>query len=238
MLALRELFDLGDHFEIITFGEKDLPDLGIPVKVRHAGILDANELANLYRQCAVGLVLSGTNYSLVPNEMMACGLPVVDIDAEHTRVSYQPGTAVLAKAQPTEMASALSRLLNDGSFWESTARAGLTATEQLNWDNSNKLVEAFIRESLPSAPSTSLNAQTSAPLVTVVIPVYNGGKMLKAVVESCLAQDLDHAFEVLLIDSASSDGCLEQLPQDERLRLHRIRKEDFGHGRTRNLGWS
>ena len=236
VLALRELFDLGEHFEIITFGEKDLPDLGIPVKVRHAGILDANELANLYRQCAVGLVLSGTNYSLVPNEMMACGLPVVDIDAEHTRVSYQPGTAVLAKPQPTEMASALSRLLNDGSFWESTARAGLTATEQLNWDNSNKLVEAFIRESLPSAPSTSPNAQTSAPLVTVVIPVYNGGKMLKAVVESCLAQDLDHAFEVLLIDSTSSDGCLEHLPQDERLRLHRIRKEDFGHGRTRNLG--
>ena len=59
-----------------------------------------NALANLYRQCTVGFVLSGTNYSLVPNEMMACGLPVVDIDAEHTRVSYQPETAVLAEATP------------------------------------------------------------------------------------------------------------------------------------------
>ena len=39
-----------------------------------------------------------------------------------------------------------------------------------------------------------------------------------------------------MIDSASSDGCLEGLPEDERLHLHRIRKEDFGHGRTRNLG--
>ena len=60
--------------------------------------------------------------------------------------------------------------------------------------------------------------------------------MLKAVVESCLEQDLDHEFEVLLIDSASSDGCLDELPLDDRLRVHRIRKEDFGHGRTRNLG--
>ena len=79
---------------------KILPDLGIPVKVRHAGILDAEALATLYRKCTIGFVLSGTNYSLVPNEMMACGLPVVDIDAEHTRLSYEPETAVLAEPTP------------------------------------------------------------------------------------------------------------------------------------------
>ena len=236
LLALRALFDLGDYFEIITFGEDDLPDLGIPVKVRHAGILDAKALAHLYRQCTVGFVLSGTNYSLVPNEMMACGLPVVDIDAEHTRVSYQPNTAVLAEATPVGLASALSRLLNDASFRQITSRAGLNATEQLTWDGSNKLIENFLQESLPSEPSTPDPGQPTMPLVTVVIPVYNGGMMLKAVVESCLSQDLDHAFEVMLIDSASTDGSLEALPQDERLRIHRIRKEDFGHGRTRNLG--
>ncbi len=236
LLALRALFDLGDNFEIITFGEKDLPDLGIPVKVKHAGILDAKELANLYRQCTVGFVLSGTNYSLVPNEMMACGLPVVDIDAEHTRLSYQEGTAVLAEPTPTELAKALDRLLNDASFRQSTTNRGIAATEHLNWDTSNKLVESFIQESLPSALAPSQPAKPSPPLVTVVIPVYNGGTMLKTVVESCLAQDLNEKFEVLLIDSASSDGCLDHLPQDERLRLHKIRKEDFGHGRTRNLG--
>ena len=236
LLALRELFDLGDHFEIITFGEKDLPDLGIPVKVRHAGILDADDLAKLYRQCTVGLVLSGTNYSLVPNEMMACGLPVVDIDAEHTRVSYQPNTAVLAEGTPAGLASALSRMLNNVSFRENCARAGLAATAQLNWDGSNKLIETFIQESLPARPVQPQPVKPSIPLVTVVIPVYNGGTMLKTVVEACLAQDLNEEFELLLIDSASSDGCLKALPQDERLRIHRIQKEDFGHGRTRNLG--
>ena len=167
---------------------------------------------------------------------MACGLPVVDIDSEHTRISYQPNTAVLAEATPVGLASALSRLLNDALFRQITSQAGLSATELLTWDRSNKLIETFIQESLPSAPATPQPDQPTTPLVTVVIPVYNGGSMLKAVVESCLEQDLDHAFEVLVIDSASSDGCLNALPQDERLRLHRIRKEDFGHGRTRNLG--
>ena len=236
LLALRNLFDLGDNFEIITFGEKDLPDLGIPVKVRHAGILDADALAHLYRQCTIGFVLSGTNYSLVPNEMMACGLPVVDIDAEHTRLSYQPETAVLAEATPAGLASALSRLLNDSAFRERVAHAGLAATEHLQWDASNQLVEAFIQDELPATPAAAHGSQPSNPLVTVVIPVYNGGKLLTTVVESCLEQDLDQEFEVLIIDSGSSDGCLDGLPQDGRLRIERIRKEDFGHGRTRNLG--
>ena len=36
-------------------------------------------LARLYNEATVGLVISLTNYSLMPKEMMACGLPVVDV---------------------------------------------------------------------------------------------------------------------------------------------------------------
>ena len=60
--------------------------------------------------------------------------------------------------------------------------------------------------------------------------------MLTTVVEACLEQNLNDEFEVLLIDSSSNDGFIEKLPQDKRIRLHKISKEDFGHGRTRNLG--
>ena len=176
------------------------------------------------------------NYSLVPNEMMACGLPVVDIDAEHTRLSYEAETAVLAKATPVGLASALSRLLNDNLFRENRAKSGLEKTKNLQWDNSNKIIEKFIQESLKFAPNSSQPTGPSKPLVTIVIPVYNGGAMLKTVVESCLQQNLNQEFEVLLIDSSSNDGFIEKLPQDKRIRLHKINKEDFGHGRTRNLG--
>ena len=236
LLALRALFDLGDTFEVITFGEENLPDLGIPVKVRHAGILDSYALAKLYRDCTIGFVLSGTNYSLVPNEMMACGLPVVDIDADHTRLSYEPNTAVLAAPTPKDLAKALSRLLNDEPFRERSKNAGLVASQRLHWDASNQLIETFIQDSLPSTRIQSQPGKPLAPLVTVVIPIYNGGRVLKTVVEACLAQDLDEEFELLLIDSESSDGCLDELPKDDRIRLHKIRKEEFGHGRTRNLG--
>ena len=145
VLALRRLFDLGESFEIITFGEKELPDLGIPAKTTHAGLLDAAALAALYQEATAGLVLSGTNYSLVPNEMMACGLPVVDIDAEHTRLSYVDGTAVLAEATPDGLAAALQTLLNDAEVRQQRTRSGLTATKDLTWDQSNQRVESLVQ---------------------------------------------------------------------------------------------
>jgi O-antigen biosynthesis protein len=240
LLALRALFDLGDSFEIVTFGEDDLPDLGIPVKITHAGILNAESLSKLYQTCAVGLVLSGTNYSLVPNEMMACGLPVVDIDATHTRLSYTPNTAVLAQPNPEALASSLSQLLNDDALREQVTTAGLIATKNLTWDRSNTIVEKFVRDQFEASSSQNhhQNSFHSTPLVTIVIPVYNGGDLLGRVVETCLQQDLDAEFEILIIDSSSTDGCIDDLPKDDRIRIHRISKGEFGHGRTRNLGVS
>ena len=240
LLALRALFDLGDSFEIVTFGEDDLPDLGIPVKITHAGILNAESLSKLYQTCTVGLVLSGTNYSLVPNEMMACGLPVVDIDATHTRLSYTPNTAVLAQPNPKELAAALSQLLNDDALREQVTTAGLVATKNLTWDQSNSIVENFIRNQFEAAAAANhhQNGVHTNPIVTIVIPVYNGGDLLSGVVETCLQQDLDAEFEILIIDSSSTDGCIDDLPEDDRIRIHRIAKGEFGHGRTRNLGVS
>ena len=240
LLALRALFDMGDSFEIVTFGENHLPDLGIPVKVTHAGVLEAEALAQIYQTSKAGLVLSGTNYSLVPNEMMACGLPVVDIDAIHTRLSYTPNTAVLAQPNPEALAGALSQLLNDDALYERVTSTGLTATKNLTWDQSNTIVENFIRTQFESALTTNHDQDLlqSNPIVTIVIPVYNGGGLLSRVVETCLQQDLDAEFEILIVDSSSTDGCLDHLPEDDRIRIHRISKGEFGHGRTRNLGVS
>ena len=47
-----------------------------------------NALADLYRRATVGVVFSATNYSLIPHEMMACGLPVVELDGESTRADF------------------------------------------------------------------------------------------------------------------------------------------------------
>lgn len=75
------------------------------------------------------------------------------------------------------------------------------------------------------------------PLVSIVIPVKNGLPEFARVVDALKTQKLQQPFEVIIIDSGSSDGSLETVPAgDPRFRLVRIQSSHFGHGRTRNFG--
>ena len=71
------------------------------------------ELAELYRGATVGLSVSLTNYSLVPQEMLACGLPVVEMDLPPVRAAYPTGGPGirLSAPDPGRIADALSEVL-------------------------------------------------------------------------------------------------------------------------------
>jgi glycosyltransferase involved in cell wall biosynthesis len=58
------------------------------------------------------------------------------------------------------------------------------------------------------------------PRVTVLLAAYNGGGYLREAVESVLAQTYED-FELLLVDDASTDGALDALPPDARIRVLR-----------------
>lgn len=76
------------------------------------------------------------------------------------------------------------------------------------------------------------------PKATVVLLVYNGEEYLEACVEAVESQIVPFDFEVLAIDSGSTDRSLDILRAHPRVRLHQIPNSEFGHGRTRNLGAS
>jgi len=74
---------------------------------------------------------------------------------------------------------------------------------------------------------------------TIFIPTYNGEPYLAEIIEQIFAQDVDFEFELLIIDSGSTDRTLEIIHSYEgahkNLRLVEIPNEEFGHGKTRNL---
>lgn len=77
----------------------------------------------------------------------------------------------------------------------------------------------------------------SAPLVSVIIPVKNGMPLFAQVLQAVAKQKLSCEFEVIAIDSGSTDGSIEAVKKmDARFRLLEIAPSEFGHGRTRNYG--
>ena len=76
--------------------------------------------------------------------------------------------------------------------------------------------------------------------VSVIIPTKNPGPLFHSVIQAVLSQQVDFDYEVLVVDSGSTDGTSEYLARlaDPRVRVHHIAPTQYGHGRTRNLGIS
>ncbi|MEO8195868.1 MAG: glycoside hydrolase family 99-like domain-containing protein [Thermoanaerobaculia bacterium] len=71
--------------------------------------------------------------------------------------------------------------------------------------------------------------------VSVVIPTRNGGERLVAALREIFRQQIDVAFEVVCVDSASSEADLARMRQFP-VRIEPIPAASFNHGLTRDLG--
>lgn len=72
--------------------------------------------------------------------------------------------------------------------------------------------------------------------VSIVIPAKNGRPLVKGCLEGVFAQDYDGDVEVIIVDSGSTDGSLEDYALFPQARVHHIHPASFDHGDTRNLG--
>jgi rhamnosyltransferase len=74
------------------------------------------------------------------------------------------------------------------------------------------------------------------PSVTILIPTLNAMGWFRESYAAFLEQDYAGAYDILVIDSGSTDGTVAFLQNQDRTTVHSIAAEDFGHGNTRNLG--
>ncbi len=124
--ALRELHALRPDVEIVFYGSSHQPSVDFPVT--QLGMLPGpDDLAKLYNEATVGLAFSTTNPSLVPYEMMACGLPVVDLARTDNEMNYDGrlDIARLANPDPIAMATEIASLLADREEQASRSANGL-----------------------------------------------------------------------------------------------------------------
>lgn len=150
LLALGELSGRHPDLEIVLYGE-DRP-LAVGFKHRHAGVLEGRALADLYSRASVGMVLSLTNPSLVGLEMMACGLPCVELASESMLATFgREGPLELVAPDPLSLATTLERLLEDPARRAAASGAGLQLMAERTWRKAAEQVQGGLREALQRA---------------------------------------------------------------------------------------
>jgi O-antigen biosynthesis protein len=111
-LALREFHRRHPEHTIHLFGDPAARVPNVAGAVNH-GVLRPAELAELYNRSAAGIALSFTNLSLVPDEMLACGLVPVVGTSPYAQASIGNPYVRWASPTPYALADALSDAVRD-----------------------------------------------------------------------------------------------------------------------------
>ncbi|GEM_PF-1486089 len=244
--ALKELDKRGVKLHVSFFGQDGL-NFGVSFSHEYLGIISAEELGDLYRQSDVGMVFSATNYSLIPLEMMACALPVLELDVESTRAVFDTTFVDLVNPDPLAIANRLEQLAKDPNSIKKKSQFALDFANSLSWKQSARDIESAILEKLTDTNFIPVTKKQLFPAnktyelkSSVIIPTYNAGPSFKKVIDIILNQETEFDFEVVVVDSGSSDETVDILNavNDKRLKLYSIPNTDFQHGRTRNYAIS
>jgi glycosyltransferase involved in cell wall biosynthesis len=147
LMALAELHRRRPDARIVLFGTDKPLHAAFPYE--HLGVLSTQQLARLYSEATAGLCLSLTNFSLMPKEMLACGLPCVELAGVSAESIFgADGPLDLAPLEPVAIADALERLLADRERWERRSREGIEFVASHTWDHATDEVEAGLRHAL------------------------------------------------------------------------------------------
>ncbi len=150
-LALAEVQRQRPGLEVAVYGCPP-GELTLPFAAHAVGVLGPAALRALYNGSTVGLCCSLTNYSLVPQEMMACGLPLVEAEMPSTRAVFTDGVdALLAPPTPLGLAAALLRLLGDPALQQELREGGLKRVRGLTWDRAARQVETALRAAVAAS---------------------------------------------------------------------------------------
>ncbi|MEI5672945.1 glycosyltransferase family 1 protein [Nocardioides sp. CCNWLW212] len=146
LLALERFARLHPQVPIHCYGAV-VADLPFPA--HQHGRLSPTELGALYRRCVAGLVLSATNVSLVPLEMLAAGcVPVVNDADQHRAVLANPHVRY-ARPTPRDLAAALGELVDQAAPAARLRAARAAASvDDVGWERAGVQVERLLLDLL------------------------------------------------------------------------------------------
>ncbi|WP_240434011.1 glycosyltransferase family 4 protein [Achromobacter sp. B7] len=152
ILVLAEVVRRIPSTHVVLAGA-DLSEFKIPFAYENPGIVDIADLPELYCQCDVALVLSFSNLSLLPLELMACGVPVVSNRAPYTEWLLNDGNSRLERPTVPALSGAICDLLQNPQVAERQRAGGFQTSAATDWAEEGRRLGAILSGLAGTAPA-------------------------------------------------------------------------------------
>lgn len=133
LLALNELAKRIPDIEIV-FAGWDVSNYNIPFKHRNEKIVSIENLSQLYSQCDMCLIISNTNLSLLPLEVMASNSVAVCSKGENSTWLVNEENSILVDYDPIQIAETIEYYLNHPKELDKIRVKGLEFAQKTSWD--------------------------------------------------------------------------------------------------------
>ncbi|MGT2772152.1 glycosyltransferase family 1 protein [Streptococcus marimammalium] len=143
IMALQIFKERYPDYDIEFFGQ-DMSDYNIPFEFINRGILGKEELATIYQDSVACLLLSLTNVSLLPLELLASGcVPVMNSGENNTTVLGEIDDIAYTEAYPISLANKLCEIVEKTNINDYASEISKKYND-FSWEKSYKKVEQII----------------------------------------------------------------------------------------------
>ncbi len=108
------------------------------------GMLTKKELLSLYRRADFGMVASMSNVSLVPYEMLATGLPLIEFEDGTFPYFFPEGSALLTSLDPEDLYVKLKESIKNPSLLKERDKNAVSCLSTLSWSKTAKQFEEIL----------------------------------------------------------------------------------------------
>ena len=132
----------------MVFAGWDVSNYQIPFQHKNLGVVALENLSDLYAQCDLCLVISNTNLSLLPLEIMASNSVAVCSKGENSTWLVNENNSILVDYEPISMAKTMLYYLDHPQELEVIRKNGLEYVSKTSWKQEAEIVYHAILEGI------------------------------------------------------------------------------------------
>ncbi|MDO5127352.1 MAG: glycosyltransferase [Eubacteriales bacterium] len=145
LMALTKLAEYIPDVEVV-FAGWDVSQYKIDFNYQNLGIVDVAKLSDIYGQCDVCLVLSNTNLSLLPLEVMASNSVAMCSKGANSSWLVNEENSIMVDFDPDVIAETLAYYLNHPHELATIREKGKVFANATSWEQEAKKVKAAIEK--------------------------------------------------------------------------------------------